>query len=116
MDLTNAMEVAATGMKAQGQRLRVVAQNLANAQSAGLAPGDEPYRRKTISFRNLLDRERGVELVEVARTDVDRSAFPLRYDPNHPAAMPTATSRCRTSIRSWRWPTCARPSAPSRPI
>jgi flagellar basal-body rod protein FlgC len=86
MDLTNAMEVAATGMKAQGQRLRVVAQNLANAQSAGLAPGDEPYRRKTISFRNLLDRERGVELVEVARTDVDRSAFPLRYDPNHPAA------------------------------
>jgi flagellar basal-body rod protein FlgC len=86
MDLTNAMEVAATGMKAQGQRLRVVAQNLANAQSAGLAPGDEPYRRKTISFRNLLDRERGVELVEVARTDVDRSAFPLRYDPNHPAS------------------------------
>lgn len=80
------MSVAASGMKVQGTRLRLVAQNLANANSAGLAPGDDPYRRQTITFGNVLDREMGVELVEVARTGVDPSAFPLHYEPGHPAA------------------------------
>ncbi len=86
MDLTQAMHVSAAGMKVQGARMRLVAQNLANANSAPLAPGGQPYRRQTITFENVLDRELGVELVRVARTDVDRSAFPLRYDPGHPAA------------------------------
>ncbi len=86
MDLNDAMQVAASGMKAQGTRLRLVAQNLANANSTGLAPGDEPYRRQTITFRNMLDRELGVEVVKVARTGVDPSAFPLEYEPGHPAA------------------------------
>lgn len=80
------MSVAASGMKVQGTRLRLVAQNLANANSTGLAPGDDPYRRQTITFGNVLDREMGVKLVEVARTGVDPSAFPLHYEPGHPAA------------------------------
>lgn len=86
MDLQDAMHVAAAGMKVQGTRLRLVAQNLANANSTGLAPGDDPYRRQTITFKNALDREMGVELVEVARTSIDPSPFPLHYEPGHPAA------------------------------
>ena len=88
MDLNDAMHVAAAGMKVQGTRLRLVAQNLANANSAGLAPGDDPYRRQTITFNNVLDRELGVEVVEVARTGLDPSDFPLHYEPGHPAADP----------------------------
>lgn len=86
MDLNDAMQVAAAGMKVQGTRLRLVAQNLANANSTGLAPGDDPYRRQTITFKNVLDRKLGVEIVKVARTGVDPSAFPLHYEPGHPAA------------------------------
>jgi flagellar basal-body rod protein FlgC len=86
MDLAQAMLVAASGMKVQGARMRLVAQNLANAESTGPAPGGQPYRRQTITFENALDPELGVELVRVARTGTDRSPFLLRYDPGHPAA------------------------------
>jgi flagellar basal-body rod protein FlgC len=80
------MQVAAAGMKVQGARMRLVAQNLANADSTAQRPGGEPYRRQTITFANQLDRELGIERVRVARIGVDRSAFPLRYSPGHPAA------------------------------
>jgi flagellar basal-body rod protein FlgC len=86
MDLTQAMHVAASGMKVQGARMRILAQNLANADSAPVSPGAVPYRRQTISFENALDRELGVERVRVARTDLDRSPFPSRHMPGHPAA------------------------------
>jgi len=86
MDLRDVMTVAASGMKAQGTRLRLVAQNVANANSTGLAPGDDPYRRQTITFKNVLDQSLGVEVVDVARTGQDPSAFPLHYEPGHPAA------------------------------
>ena len=50
MDLSTAMTMAASGMKAQSARLRVVAENLANVDSTAQVPGGDPYRRKTISF------------------------------------------------------------------
>ena len=81
-----AMQVAAAGMKVQGARMRLVAQNLANAESTARAPGGQPYRRQTITFESALDREQGVELVRVARTGVDGSPFPLHFEPGHPAA------------------------------
>ena len=86
MDLTKAIKVSASGMRAQSTRMRVSAENLANAQSTGQAPGQEPYRRRTISFQSTLDRAQGVRLVEVGRPVVDRSELPLRHDPGHPAA------------------------------
>jgi flagellar basal-body rod protein FlgC len=86
MDLTQAMHVAASGMKVQGARMRILAQNLANADSAPVSPGAMPYRRQMITFENALDRELGVERVRVARTDLDRSPFPSRHMPGHPAA------------------------------
>jgi flagellar basal-body rod protein FlgC len=86
MKYLSALKVAAAGMHVQAARLRVVAENLANAESTARTPGDNPYRRQTVSFENVLDRELGVQLVGVRRYGVDRSAFPLRHDPGHPAA------------------------------
>jgi flagellar basal-body rod protein FlgC len=86
MDLNQAMQVAAAGMKVQGVRMRMLAQNLANAESTATVPGGQPYRRQTVSFENVLNRELGVEQVRIARTGVDGAPFPLRYDPGHPAA------------------------------
>jgi flagellar basal-body rod protein FlgC len=86
MDLLNTMKVSASGMKVQSDRLRVVSENIANVDSTGDAPGSAPYRRKTISFKNRLDREIGAKLVEVNKIGTDKSDFIARYEPSHPAA------------------------------
>jgi flagellar basal-body rod protein FlgC len=86
MDISKAMAVSARGMTAQTTRLRVIAENLANQDSTGSAPGADAYRRKTISFENRLDRALGTETVRVKRIDQDRGPLPLRFDPSNPAA------------------------------
>lgn len=86
MNLENSLAIAAAGMTAQAVRLRVVAENLANAESTGDTAGADAYRRKLVTFRNRLDRELGIERVEVARYSTDPSPFELRYQPGHPAA------------------------------
>lgn len=86
MDLNSAMTIAAAGMKVQSARLRVTAENLANAESTAQTQGGDPFRRKTISFANQRDGASGLDLVEIQRYGVDRSAFPLRHQPGHPAA------------------------------
>lgn len=85
-DISDTLTIAAAGAKAQGDRLRVVAENIANADSASPAPGVDPYRRKTIAFKNVLDREMGIEMVKVAKRGTDPSDFITKYEPNHPAA------------------------------
>ena len=86
MDIVKTLKVSAAGMKAQGVRLRVLAENIANADSASSAPGVAPYRRKMVSFENVLDRETGIEMIQVDRISEDTSSFGKRYDPQHPAA------------------------------
>jgi flagellar basal-body rod protein FlgC len=86
MDLTRALDISAAGMAAQTTRLRVVAENIANQESTGSAPGADPYRRKTVTFVNRFDRALGAETVRVGRIGADKSEFPRRYDPSHPAA------------------------------
>lgn len=86
MDLMSAIKVSASGMQVQSARLRVTSENLANASSTSDVPGGEPYRRKTISFANELDRRLGVDLVEVDRYGETKGPFEARYEPNHPAA------------------------------
>ena len=86
MDLSRALDISAAGMAAQTGRLRVIAENMANQDTTGSTPGADPYRRKTVTFANRLDRALGVPTVQVARVGRDGSAFPLRYDPGHPAA------------------------------
>lgn len=86
MDMMESLMISAAGMRVQGQRLRVVAENLANADSVSEVPGGDPYRRKTISFKNALDRELGMETVQVSKVGVDPSDFRMKYDPGNPAA------------------------------
>jgi flagellar basal-body rod protein FlgC len=86
MDLMNSMAMSAAGMKVQGTRLRIISENLANANSTAPSPGDLPYRRKVVLFQNALDKEVGAQTVKVKKIDVDRSDFPRRYDPGHPSA------------------------------
>jgi flagellar basal-body rod protein FlgC len=85
-DLNKATEIAVSGMKAQAERLRVVSENLANADSLPTAPDLLPYRRKVITFREVLDKNVGADMVKVNKVDVDRSQFNKVYQPNHPAA------------------------------
>ena len=86
MDLDRALRISAAGMAAQSTRLRVVAENLANRDSTGEAPGADPYRRRTVTFANRLDRALGVETVGVSRIGTAPGDFPTRYEPGHPAA------------------------------
>ena len=85
-DLTLSKKIAASGMKAQSQRLRVIAENMANADSLSKTPGGQPYRRKTVTFRNELDRATGAEMAKVGRVSRDRGELERKYDPNHVAA------------------------------
>jgi flagellar basal-body rod protein FlgC len=86
MDLVKAMSLAAKGMKAQGVRMKVISENLANADTTPSAPGQDPYRRQVVTFKNALDRTEGVRHVEVDRVQSDNSDFLVKYDPSHPAA------------------------------
>ncbi|WP_163851577.1 flagellar basal body rod protein FlgC [Pseudooceanicola aestuarii] len=86
--LKSILSVAASGMRAQGERLKVVSENVANAASSGSTPGADPYQRKVISFAEMVDRDSGASMVEVADITRDTTEFELRYDPSHPAADP----------------------------
>lgn len=86
MDLMKSLLIAASGLKAQSGRMRVIAENLANAQSTATTPDGDPYRRKIVTFKNVYDRELGAQTVRTGRITFDRSDFTTRYEPNHPAA------------------------------
>jgi flagellar basal-body rod protein FlgC len=81
-----ASKIAASGLEAQSNRMRVVSENLANHESTGKTPGANPYTRKTISFDTTMDELLGVNLVTVDRIGIDRTAYPLEFSPGHPAA------------------------------
>jgi flagellar basal-body rod protein FlgC len=88
MDLTQALTISGRGMDAQTERLRVIAENLANEDSTGSTPGATPYRRKQVEFENVLDRSLGAQSVRVKAVVPDQSPFPQKYDPSSPAANP----------------------------
>ena len=85
-EFQKAMQVATSGMIAQNVRVRVISQNIANAESLATSPGGAPYQRQTVSFKNAMDRATGVEVVEVGRIGRDRTEFGRQFDPGHPAA------------------------------
>ena len=85
-DLSKAMAISAAGLDAQTLRIRVIAENMANQDTTGSAPGAEPYRRKTVAFENRLDRALGAETVRVRAVGREKGDFQLRHDPSNPAA------------------------------
>lgn len=86
MDFIKTMAIAASGLRAQAGRMRVISENLANADSTPSRPGADPYRRKLPVFISDFDRELGVRTVALTRTQTDKSDFRLKYEPGHPAA------------------------------
>jgi flagellar basal-body rod protein FlgC len=88
MDLSNAMQVAASALRAQATRIKVVSENLANADTVVGADGFDPYRRKVITFKNQIDRATGATLVKTNPLAYDSSDFRIDYNPTHPKADP----------------------------
>jgi len=84
--LSRISATAASGMRAQGDRLRIVSENLANASSTAQTAGGDPYQRKTISFESATDPSTGAAIVQSAGVLRDDADFTLRYEPSHPAA------------------------------
>lgn len=85
-DLSSALAISASGMRAQSGRIRIVAENLANANSTASAAGLDPYRRQVPVFSSYLDKDIDANLVRMSRVELDPSAFSLKFDPTHPAA------------------------------
>jgi flagellar basal-body rod protein FlgC len=81
-----ALRVGASGLEAQSRRLRVIAENMANAQSTGRTPGADPYARRVITFESELDEAAGANLVRVGGIDRQRTPFRVEHMPGHPAA------------------------------
>lgn len=86
-DLFSTMMVSSAGMRVQTERINVIAQNAANADTAPSKPGENPYTRKTISFKNVLDKTTGQKLITVDKISEDKkSEYIKKYMPGHPAA------------------------------
>ena len=88
MDFLKTISVAASGLKVQNGRMRVIAENIANADSTGDKPGADPYRRKLPTFGRRFDKELEAHVVELGRVRADQTPFRTKYDPGHPAADP----------------------------
>jgi flagellar basal-body rod protein FlgC len=84
--LQSSLHIAASGLQAQSIRLRIVSENIANAQSTGPSAGADPYARKTVSFESEVDHASGANLVEVKAIGVDQAPFKVERDPGNPAA------------------------------
>ena len=86
MDLATSMIIAASGMRAQSGRMRVIAENIANANSTATTAEGEPYRRKVATMKSDFDRELGATMVQSGKPVDDTSDFRRQYDPGNPAA------------------------------
>ena len=86
MDFVKTLSIAASGLRAQAGRMRIISENIANADSTPQRPGAEPYRRKIPTFRSELDRTLDTQMVELGKVQNDTSDFRLKYEPGHPAA------------------------------
>ncbi len=85
-DLKVALVTSGSALRAQATRLRIVSENMANASATSATPGGDPYARKTVNFASELDRASGANLVRIGVVGRDRTPFPTKYDPGHPAA------------------------------
>jgi flagellar basal-body rod protein FlgC len=86
MDFSKSMAVAASGMRAQTERMKIIAENIANANSTSPVPGGDPYRRKIATIKSEFDRELGATMVNSGKPVMDRKEFRSQYDPGNPNA------------------------------
>ena len=86
MDFLKSISIAASGLRAQAGRMRVISENIANADSTAQRPGTDPYRRKIPTFTSEMDRTLDARVIGMGRVRNDPSEFRLKYEPGHPAA------------------------------
>jgi flagellar basal-body rod protein FlgC len=125
MDFLKSLTIAAAGLQAQSGRMRVISENIANAESTAQQPGGDPYRRRIPTFRNALDAALGVRVVALGRVATDPSDFHTRYEPGHPAAdasgmvepawlkSPTTPKKPKTPVRNGLKRRCGMATSPT---
>jgi flagellar basal-body rod protein FlgC len=86
MDFMKSLTIAASGLRAQMGRMRIITENIANADSLATTPGGDPYRRRIVSFSAELDRSIGADVVKLGRVQPDNSDFLVKHEPGNPAA------------------------------
>jgi flagellar basal-body rod protein FlgC len=86
MDFLKSIAIAASGLRAQAGRMRIISENIANADSTAPSQGADPYRRKIPTFRTEVDRALEAQVVALGRVRPDQSEFRLKHEPGHPAA------------------------------
>jgi flagellar basal-body rod protein FlgC len=86
MDFVKSLHIAASGLRAQMGRMRIISENIANVDSVAETPGGDPYRRKIVTFQSELDRSIGADVVKLGPVDTDKSDFLIRHEPGNPAA------------------------------
>ncbi len=85
-DFARSMSIATSGLRAQAGRMRVISENIANADSTAQRPGADPYRRKIPTFRSEMDRALDAQTIAMGKVRNDPSSFRTKYEPGHPAA------------------------------
>ena len=86
MDFLKSIAIAASGLRAQAGRMRIISENIANADSTAANAGAEPYRRKMASFQSEMDRALDAQVVTLGRVKTDPGDFRVKHEPGHPAA------------------------------
>jgi len=89
MDFLKTLMITSAGLKVQSGRMRVIAENLANADSVATTPGKDPYQRKIPTVQSKFDAELGAQMVSLGKIARDKSDFEMRYEPGNPAADPS---------------------------
>jgi flagellar basal-body rod protein FlgC len=86
MDFMKSLTIAASGLRAQMGRMRIITENIANADSLSPTPGGDPYRRRIVTFTSELDRSIGADVVKLGRVQTDNTDFLVKHEPGNPAA------------------------------
>jgi flagellar basal-body rod protein FlgC len=86
LDFAKSLAIASSGLRAQIGRMRIISENIANADSVAQTPGGDPYRRRIVTFSSELDRELGANVVKLGPVETDNSDFQIKHEPGNPAA------------------------------
>jgi flagellar basal-body rod protein FlgC len=86
MDFLKSIAIAASGLRAQAGRMRVISENIANADSTAQQPGSDPFRRRIPTFRTEVDRALDARMVALGKLRPDPSEFRFKHEPGHPSA------------------------------
>src|ERR1700749_5023412 len=85
-DFTRSMGIATSGLRAQAGRMRVMSENIANADSTAPSAGGDPYRRKVPTFVNQLDRVLDAKSVSLGKIKTDQPDSQPKSERSNPAA------------------------------